>query len=115
MRPTRFVSAEVFSDSRYDGPRRTATAIYYLLEPDTFSEMHVLASDEIFHHYAGDAVEMLQLHPDGSSRHVVIGRNFARASGRRSLSRVACGRARGCCRLRSETRMHMAGRCWDAR
>ena len=43
-------------------PRRTGTAIYYLLEPDTFSEMHVLASDEIFHHYAGDAVEMLQLH-----------------------------------------------------
>ncbi len=62
------VSAEVFSDGRYDGPRRTGTAIYYLLEPGTFSEMHVLASDEIFHHYAGDTVEMLQLHPDGSSR-----------------------------------------------
>ena len=71
-----FVSANVFSNNRYDGPRRTATAIYYLLEPDTFSEMHVLASDEIFHHYAGDAVEMLQLHPDGSSRHAVIGRNL---------------------------------------
>jgi hypothetical protein len=70
------VSAEVFSDGRYDGPRRTGTAIYYLLEPDTFSEMHVLASDEIFHHYAGDAVEMLQLHPDGSSRRVAIGRDL---------------------------------------
>ena len=71
-----FVSAKVFSDSRYDGPRCTGTAIYYLLEPATFSEMHLLASDEIFHHYAGDAVEMLQLHPDGSSRHVVIGRDL---------------------------------------
>jgi len=42
-------------DARYDGPRRaglrrTGTAIYYLLEPGTFSEMHVLKSDEIFHH-----------------------------------------------------------------
>src|ERR1700723_1565689 len=70
------LSAENFSDGRYDGPRRTGTAIYYLLEPGTFSEMHVLASDEIFHHYAGDAVEMLQLHPDGSSRRVVIGRDL---------------------------------------
>src|ERR1700742_3158570 len=70
------VSAEVFSDGRYDGPRRTGTAIYYLLEPDTFSEMHVLESDEIFHHYAGDAVEMLQLLKDGSSWRVVIGKNL---------------------------------------
>jgi uncharacterized protein len=70
------VAAEVFSDDRYDGPRRTGTAIYYLLEPDTFSEMHALASDEIFHHYAGDAVEMLQLSDDGSSRRVVIGKDL---------------------------------------
>jgi predicted cupin superfamily sugar epimerase len=67
------LSAENFADDRYDGPRRTGTAIYYLLEPGTFSEMHVLESDEIFHHYAGDPVEMLQLHPDGSSSRVVIG------------------------------------------
>ncbi len=70
------ISPENFSDGRYDKPRHTGTAIYYLLEPDTFSEMHLLQSDEIFHHYAGDAVEMLQLHPDGSSRRVVIGRNL---------------------------------------
>jgi hypothetical protein len=70
------LSPDNFSDGRYDGPRRTGTAIYYLLEPDTFSEMHVLASDEIFHHYAGDAVEMLQLHPDGSNRRVTIGKNL---------------------------------------
>jgi hypothetical protein len=70
------ISAEDFVDHRYDGPRRTATAIYYLLEPDTFSEMHMLASDEIFHHYAGNAVEMLQLHSDGSSRRVLIGNDL---------------------------------------
>jgi hypothetical protein len=50
-----------------------STAIYYLLEPGTFSEMHVLASDEIFHFYLGDPVEMLQLHPDGSSAVIVLG------------------------------------------
>jgi len=72
------IPPENFRDGRYDEPRHIGTAIYYLLEPDTFSEIHVLASDEIFHHYAGDAVEMLQLHPDGTSGRVVIGRDLPR-------------------------------------
>jgi predicted cupin superfamily sugar epimerase len=55
------------------GIRPAATAIYYLLEPGTFSEMHVLDSDEIFHFYLGDPVEMLQLHPDGRSAVFVLG------------------------------------------
>ena len=63
-------------DARYDGPRRTGTAIYYMLEPGTFSEMHVLESDEIFHHYMGGAVEMLQLWTDGTSKRVVIGKDL---------------------------------------
>lgn len=58
---------------RYSGPRTVATAIYYLLEPRTFSELHRLASDEIFHFYLGDPVEMLQLCPDGTARRVLLG------------------------------------------
>src|SRR5437868_6901890 len=68
-----FVKMLSFSSSLYSGPPRTATAIYYLLEPDTFSEIHRLKSDEIFHFYAGDAVEMLQLRPDGTGTVVRIG------------------------------------------
>jgi len=71
------IPPDAFADARYSGPRRTSTAIYYLLEPETFSEMHRLRSDEIFHFYAGDAVEMLQLLPDGSGRALVIGNDFA--------------------------------------
>ncbi len=59
--------------SRYGAARAASTAIYYLLTPDTFSAMHRLTSDEIFHFYLGDPVEMLQLHPDGSHRVVLIG------------------------------------------
>lgn len=59
--------------SRYRGPRTAGTAIYYLLTPETFSAMHRLATDEIFHFYLGDPVEMLQLRADGSHRVVVIG------------------------------------------
>lgn len=63
---------------RYDGPRSVATAIYYLLEPGTFSELHRVASDEIFHFYLGEPVEMLQLWPDGSIRQITIGADFER-------------------------------------
>jgi uncharacterized protein len=59
------------------GVRPYGTAIYYLLEEGTFSEMHMLASDEIFHFYLGDPVEMLQLLPDGSSRVVTLGPDLA--------------------------------------
>ena len=58
---------------RYSGPRNVSTAIYYLLEPNMFSALHRVASDEIFHFYLGDPVEMLQLWPDGSSKVVLIG------------------------------------------
>jgi predicted cupin superfamily sugar epimerase len=58
------------------GTRAIGTAIYYLLEPGTFSEMHVLDSDEMFHFYLGDPVEMLQLHSDGTSAVFTLGSNI---------------------------------------
>lgn len=61
-----------------DGQRSLATAIYYLLTPGTFSEMHRLPGDEIFHFYLGDPVEMLQLFRDGSSSVVVLGQDIQR-------------------------------------
>jgi predicted cupin superfamily sugar epimerase len=55
------------------GVRPAGTAIYYLLEAGTFSEMHALDSDEIFHFYLGDPVEMLQLFPGGGSAVITLG------------------------------------------
>lgn len=59
------------------GVRPMGTAIYYLLEPGTFSEMHLLDSDEVFHFYLGDPVEMLQLYPDGRSALFTLGPDLA--------------------------------------
>jgi predicted cupin superfamily sugar epimerase len=68
------------SDERVDlarGSRSAGTAIYYLLEAGTFSEMHCLDSDEIFHFYLGDPVEMLQLYPDGRSALFTLGQDLS--------------------------------------
>lgn len=58
------------------GQRPQGSAIYYLLEPGAFSELHVLDSDEMFHFYLGDPVEMLQLFPDGSSAVLTLGQDL---------------------------------------
>ena len=70
-------SSETISEkalpSRYKGVRSFGTAIYYLLTLETFSSIHRLRSDEIFHFYLGDPIEMLQLFPDGSGRVLILG------------------------------------------
>lgn len=64
------------SDASLDlsrGARAQASAIYYLLERGLFSEMHTLSSDEMFHFYLGDPLEMLHLYPDGTSSTFILG------------------------------------------
>jgi uncharacterized protein len=64
--------------SRYGGSRSFATAIYFLLTQDSFSALHRLASDEVWHFYLGDPVEMLHLSLDGAARIVQLGADLAR-------------------------------------
>jgi uncharacterized protein len=61
--------------ARYSASRSFATAIYYLLtsEADSFSALHRLATDEIYHFYLGDPVEMLLLCEDGHGERIVLG------------------------------------------
>lgn len=56
--------------------RHLATAIYYLLTPDTFSALHRLPGDEIYHFYLGDPVELLQLYPDGQGEVLTLGQDL---------------------------------------
>ena len=73
-------AAEVFAQSglpsRYPGERSASTAIYYLLTPTTFSALHRLRTDEVFHFYLGDPVRMLQLDPDGTGKSIVLGNDI---------------------------------------
>ena len=61
---------------RFGGERRASTAIYFLLTPDTFSALHRLAGDEIYHFYLGDPVDMLLLHQDGRSEEIRLGQGI---------------------------------------
>ena len=65
------------------------TAIYYLMQPGDFSALHRLDGPELWHHYAGHAVEMLLLEPDGLARQVLLGDDLA--AGERPFVAVPAG------------------------
>ena len=69
----KFVLAQASLPPGYLGGRALSTAIYYLLTPDTFSAIHRLKGDEVYHFYLGDPAEMLVLKPDGTGETVLIG------------------------------------------
>lgn len=60
---------QTWAGARDASGRPCGTAILMLLtaEPDGFSALHRLPIDEIWHFYRGDEVELLLLHPDGST------------------------------------------------
>ena len=64
------------SDTPY-GDGSLGTAIYYMLTANSFSHMHKLEGDEIYHFYLGDPVELCLLHEDGTSEIVRLGQNLA--------------------------------------
>ena len=80
--------------------RALSTAIYFLVTAASPSRMHRVTSDEIWHFYAGDPLEMLQLEPGGASKIVLIGSRLT--AGERPQVLVPAGTWQG-------ARMHRAG------
>ena len=54
----------------------SGNAIYGMVTPEAFSALHVLAEDELWVHVAGEPVDLLILHPDGSSQRVTLGKGI---------------------------------------
>ena len=64
--------------ARYKSDKPLGTAILFLFTPeaDSFSAMHRLPRDEIYHFYLGDPIDLLLLHPDGRSETVALGQDI---------------------------------------
>lgn len=75
------------------GERALSSAIYYMLTPDTFSAMHRLKGDEVYHFYLGDPTEMLVLKADGTGETILLGQDIV--SGMRLQHVVPAGAWQG--------------------
>jgi predicted cupin superfamily sugar epimerase len=77
-----YLSADVLAAAhlppRYRSDKPAGSAIYYLLtdNPDSFSALHRLPTDEIYHFYLGDPVELFLLVSDSESRMVILGQDI---------------------------------------
>jgi predicted cupin superfamily sugar epimerase len=69
--------------------RAASTAIYFLLPAGTFSALHRVRSDEVWHHYDGDPVELHTIDEAGAHAVAVLGRDLAR--GQRPQAVVPAG------------------------
>ena len=58
---------------RFGGARTFSTAIYYLLGAGERSALHRIKSDEVWHHYTGDAVTLWVLDVPGVARELRLG------------------------------------------
>jgi uncharacterized protein len=65
------------SPGRAGGPDPIGTAILYLVTPESWSALHRLSDDEVFHFYLGDPCEMVMVSPEGEPGEVRLGHNIA--------------------------------------
>jgi predicted cupin superfamily sugar epimerase len=65
--PTRYHNDKPFSD---------ATLYLLMAGPHSFGALHMLPSDEIYHFYVGDPVEMVLLYSDGSTIRHILGHDI---------------------------------------
>lgn len=59
--------------TEYQGDRNYSTAIYFLLSRENFSAFHRIASDELWHFYAGDGLDIHILHTNGEYECIHLG------------------------------------------
>jgi predicted cupin superfamily sugar epimerase len=58
------------------GEKSLCSAIYFFLSGKAFSHLHRLPTDEVYHFYAGDTVEMLMLLPGGKGERLLLGNDL---------------------------------------
>jgi predicted cupin superfamily sugar epimerase len=69
-------SIEAACLAEFSGARSYATGIYFLLEHGNFSAFHRIKSDEMWHFYAGDPLEVIEISPQGKLTITVLGNDL---------------------------------------
>ncbi len=65
---------EAYDDT---GERPYGSALFFLVTPQAQIVMHRIRSDQLYHHYLGDPLEVLMLFPDGSGDVATVGSDLA--------------------------------------
>ena len=58
--------------------RAMSTAIYFMVTPESFSSLHRLKHDEVYHFYAGSPTELMLIYENGMSEIKILGNDISR-------------------------------------
>ena len=62
--------------SVYGSARPIGSALYFLVTPDAHIVMHRIRSDQQYHYYLGDSLELIMLLPNGAGQVVTVGNDL---------------------------------------
>lgn len=71
-------SAETIAFTGFEGKRNISTAIYFLIEKGNFSALHRIKSDEVWHFYAGYALEVIEIDEAGKLISTTVGNDVSK-------------------------------------
>lgn len=60
---------------KYPEAKNAGSAIVYMVTPHCYSRLHRLPTDEVYHFYLGDPVQLLLIPPEGEPRTVTLGQD----------------------------------------
>ncbi len=76
--------------SAFHGNRSASTAIYFLLAQKDFSAFHRIASDELWHFYAGSALVVYVIDPEGNCSELHLGDVFEAGEVFQAVVKAGC-------------------------
>ncbi|MCP9848577.1 cupin domain-containing protein [Cyanobium sp. Morenito 9A2] len=69
--------AETYGQGPPAPPASRGAVFTFLITPETPGHLHRIPSDQMYHHYLGDPLEVLLLHSDGRGELSVVGADLA--------------------------------------
>ncbi len=76
--------------NRFSDGRSFCTAIYFLLEGKQFSSFHRIKSDEMWHFYAGDALDVFVIDEEGKLEVIKIGSDLENGEKFQHVVKAGC-------------------------
>lgn len=58
------------------GSRAMGSVLYFMVTEEAQIALHRIRSDQMYHHYLGDPLEVLLLYPDGRSEVLTVGKDL---------------------------------------
>lgn len=80
----------VYLSKTNHGRRSAGTAIYYLLTAQTFSAIHRLKSDEVYHFYLGDPVQLFLFGQNGKLKSMLLGADLKKGMRPQAIVTKGC-------------------------